>query len=113
MSVVYDSLEGGLRLGHLDTYDNEENESLKTFAQGDDISAVLDSRRDLYTTTLGGNELHSNPHPHVLSKSTRDRTASKTTVCHHEYLVYILGQTTVRKSTYAIIHSVIYDKSQF
>ena len=36
MSLVYESLEGGLRLGHLDTYDNEENVSLKTFAQGDD-----------------------------------------------------------------------------
>ena len=36
MSVVNDYIEGGLRLGHLDTYDNEENVSLKTFAQGDD-----------------------------------------------------------------------------
>ena len=111
MSVVYDILEGGLRLGHLDTYDNEENVSLKSLHKEmmDQhctyfISAVLDNRRDLYSTTLGGNELHSNPHPHVLSK---------TTVCHYEYLVYILGQTTVRKNTYAIIHSVIYDKSQF
>jgi hypothetical protein len=40
MSVVYDSLEGGLRLGHLDTYDNEENVSLKTFAQGDDGPSI-------------------------------------------------------------------------
>jgi hypothetical protein len=36
MFVVYNSLEGGLRLGPLDIYANEENVSLKTFARGDD-----------------------------------------------------------------------------
>ena len=40
MFVFYDYIEGGLRLGHLDTYDNEENVSLKTFAQGDDGAAL-------------------------------------------------------------------------
>lgn len=40
MSVVYNSLEGGLRLGHLDIYVNEENVSLKTFALGDDGPAL-------------------------------------------------------------------------
>ena len=40
MSVVYESIEGGLRLGHLDTYENEENVSLKMFAQGDDGPAL-------------------------------------------------------------------------
>jgi hypothetical protein len=40
MSIVNEYLEGGLRLGHLDTYDNEENVILKTFSQGDNGLAL-------------------------------------------------------------------------
>jgi hypothetical protein len=72
MSVVYNNLEGRLRLGHLETSVNEENVSLKTFLQGDDGAAL----HLLYLCSFGQQKRP------VFDNARRQRIAFKPSMLH-------------------------------